>query len=70
MTAKQMEMYMDGTSEKMVAEAKAYEVEQYRKAFYKGTDAAWKTYRRNVQRKVNEINKITGIGLLADALMR
>lgn len=69
MTSKQMQMYMDGTSDKLVAEAKEYEIAEYRKAFYKGTDSAWKTYRRNVQRKVNEVNKITGIGLMAERLM-
>jgi len=70
MTSKQMEMYMNGTSERMAAEVKEYEIAEYKKAFMKGTEAGWRTYRRNVTRKVNEVNKVTGIGLDADMLMR
>ncbi len=70
MTSKQMEMYINGTSERMAAEVKEYEIAEYKKAFMKGTEAGWRTYRRNVTQKVNEVNKVTGIGLDADMLMR
>lgn len=69
MNQKQLVMFMNGTSEKMVAEAKAYEREEFKKAFSEGTENAWNTYRRNVNRRVNEVNRITGIGLDAGALM-
>ena len=69
MTAKQMEMYMNGTTGKMVQEVKEYEAEQFNKAFEIGTDKAWKTYRRNVMRKVSELNKVTGIGMDTNKLM-
>lgn len=70
MTRKQMDMYMNGTTDKMVAEAHEYEAEQFNKAFMDGRESAWKKYRASVRRKVNEINKITGIGLIADQMMR
>lgn len=70
MTGKQMEMYMNGTTDKMVSEAHEYEAEQFKKAFMDGRDSAWKRYRANVRRRVNEVNKITGIGLNADLMMR
>ena len=28
----------------------AYDEQEFRKAFYKGTDAAWKTYERNMKK--------------------
>ena len=40
-----------------IAKVKEYEVEQYRTAFYDGTDEAWKKYRANVKRMVNKFNK-------------
>lgn len=66
---KQMEMYMNGTSEAALANVKTYEKAEYRKAFEKGTDAGWRTYRKNVMKMVREFNKIYGLGLDADALM-
>ena len=69
MTRKQMDMYMNGTTDKMVAEAHEYEAEQFKKAFMNGSEVAWKKYRVNVRRRVNEVNKITGIGLDADLMM-
>ncbi len=40
-----------------IAKVKEYEIEQYRKAFYDGTDEAWERYRANVKRMVAKFNK-------------
>ena len=70
MTGKQMEMYKNGMTSRLVAEAHAYEEEQWRKAFIDGSQTAWRQYRANVRRKVARVNKITGVGLDADRMMR
>lgn len=52
-----------------IAEVKQYEVDQYTKAFYKGTDKAWKQYRANVKKVVNSFNKTHDEQIDIDALM-
>lgn len=50
-------------------EVKAYEIEQYIKAFADGTDKAWKQYRINVKRMVNKYNKDHAEKIDIDLLM-
>lgn len=52
-----------------IREIKNYEVEQYKKAFYTGTEKAWKQYRTNVQRAVNKFNKTHEEQIDIDLLM-
>ena len=37
-----------------------YETKEFQKAFLKGTDSAWRTYRRNVKKAVENYNKENG----------
>ena len=48
---------------------KRYEVEQYKRAFTEGTDAAWKRYKTNVKRAVNRFNREHAEQIDIDALM-
>lgn len=52
-----------------IMEIKNYEVEQYKKAFYEGTDKAWKQYRANVKKMVNKYNKAHKEQIDIDAIM-
>lgn len=63
-----MDMYLEDNSDD-IQELKAYEVAEYKKAFENGTNKAWDRYRKNIQKKVAEFNKRTGLEVDVDMLM-
>ena len=53
-----------------ISEVKQYELKQFRRAFYEGTEEAWRRYWTNVKKMVNRFNRTHGEQIDIDLITR